>query len=265
MKSKLPLSAWGHAILQAASLVCIRPTAYHKFSPLQLVIGQQPNIFHLHTFGCAAYVPITPSQRTKMGSQRRLGIYTGFDSPSIIRYLESLIGDVFKACFKDCYFNETIFPPLGGEKSLPEARHEITWNVSTFSHLDPHTNQCELEVQRIIHLQVIANQLLDVFTDNKKIVKSHISTANTPIQIKVPVGKSVNIAANESKPHLKCGRPVGVKDKILQKRKVQEKQVTAHKEAIPRKQATEIIDLSKTYEQKSPENKPLKELSPEED
>ena len=99
MKSKLPLFAWGHAILQAASLVCIRPTAYHKFSPLQLVIGQQPNIFHLHTFGCAAYVPITPSQRTKMGSQRRLGIYTGFDSPSIIRYLEFLTGDVFKAHF----------------------------------------------------------------------------------------------------------------------------------------------------------------------
>ena len=69
-------------------------------------------------------------------------------------------------------------------------------------------------------------------------MKSHISAANTPIQIKVPVGKSVNIAANESKPHLKCGRPVGVKDKILQKRKVQEKQVAVYKEAIPRKQVT---------------------------
>ena len=87
-----------------------------------------------------------------MGPQRRLGIYTGFDSPSIIRYLEPLIGDVFKARFEDCHFNETIFPPLGGEKSLPEARLEITWNVSTLSHLDSRTNQCELEVQRIIHL-----------------------------------------------------------------------------------------------------------------
>ena len=47
------------------------------------------------------------------------------------------------------------------------------------SHLDPRTNQCELEVQRIIHLQGIANQLSDVFTDNKKIVKSHIPAANT--------------------------------------------------------------------------------------
>ncbi|KAK9994139.1 hypothetical protein SO802_023842 [Lithocarpus litseifolius] len=107
----------------------------------------------------------------------------------------------------------------GGEKSLPEARREITWNVSTLSHLDPRTNQCKLEVQRIIHLQGIANQLPDVFTDNKKIVKSHIPAANTPARIEGPVGQSVNIAANESKPHLKRGRPIGVKDKIPRKRK----------------------------------------------
>ena len=64
---------------------------------------------------------------------------------------------------------------------------------------------------------------------------------------------------------MKRGRPVGVKDKIPQKRKVQEKQVAIYKEAIPRKQVTEIIDLSKTYEKKSPENKPFEELSPEKD
>ena len=87
-------------------------------------------------------------------------------------------------------------------------------------------------------MQGIANQLPDVFTNNKKIVKSHISAANTPARIEVPVGQSVNTAANESKPHLKRGRPIGVKDKIPQKRKVQEEQVTAHKEAISRKQVT---------------------------
>ena len=200
-----------------------------------------------------------------MSPQRRFGIYTGFDSQSIIRYLEPLTGDGFKACFEDCHFNKTIFPPLGGEKSLPEARREITYNVSTLSHPDARTNQCELKVQRIIHLQVTANQLSNVFTDNKKIVKSHIPATNTPTRIAIPLGQSVNTAANELKPHLKRGRLVDVKDKILQKRKVQEKQVAAHKEAIPKKQVTEIIDLSKIYEQKSLENKPLEELSPEED
>ena len=38
-------------------------------------------------------------------------------------------------------------------------------------------------------------------TDNKKIVKSHISATNTLARIEVPVGQLVNTAANESKPH----------------------------------------------------------------
>ena len=96
-------------------------------------------------------------------------------------------------------------------------------------------------------------------------MKSHIPIANIPAWIEVPVGQSINTAANELKPHLKRGRPIGVKDKILQKRKVQEKQVAGHIEAIPKKQITEIIDLSKTYEQKYLENESTKELSSEED
>jgi hypothetical protein len=122
MKTKLPISAWGHATLHVVSLVRIRPTVYQKYSPLQLVFGQQPNIFYFRIFGCAVYVSISPPQHTKMGPQRILGIYVGFDFPSIIRYLEPLTGDIFKAHFDDCHFNETIFPPLGGEKLLPEAR-----------------------------------------------------------------------------------------------------------------------------------------------
>ena len=96
-------------------------------------------------------------------------------------------------------------------------------------------------------------------------MKSHISAANTPTRIEVPIGQSINTVANESKPHLKRGRPIGVKDKIPRKRKVQKKQVVAYKEVILRKQVIEIIDISKTYEQKSLENKPPKELSPKDD
>ena len=67
-------------------------------------------------------------------------------------------------------------------------------------------------------------------------MKSHILTANTLAQIEFFIGQSINTTANESKPHLKCGRPVGVKDKIPQKRKVQKKEVAAYKEDIPMKQ-----------------------------
>ena len=96
--------------------------------------------------------------RSKMGPQRRLRIYVGYDSPSIIRYLESSTEDVFISRFVDCHFNENLFPPLGGEKSVPEERQEITWNASVMSHFDPRTNQSELEVQRTIHLKNLGNQ-----------------------------------------------------------------------------------------------------------
>ncbi|KAL0549203.1 hypothetical protein IC582_013684 [Cucumis melo] len=148
MRAKLSLSIWGHAILHAASLIRIRPTSYHKYSPTQLAYSQEPNISHLRFFCFAVYVPIFPPQRTKMGPQRRSGIYVEFESPSIIRYLEPLTGDVFTARFTNCHFNETNFPTLeGGIKKL---ENEIAWNVSLLSHLDPRTKQCELEVQKII-------------------------------------------------------------------------------------------------------------------
>ena len=112
--------------MHASKLIKIRPTAYHQFSPSQLLIGSQPNISHLRKFGCAVHVPISPPLRTKMGPQRRLGIYVGFDSPSIIRYLEPLTSDVFTARFADCKFDESNFPPLGGEKTVPTERREIS-------------------------------------------------------------------------------------------------------------------------------------------
>ena len=85
MRTKVPVNAWGHAILHVAALIRIRPTIYHKYSSMQLALGQEPNISHLRIFGCAVYVPIAPPHRTKMGPQRRLGIYVGYESPSIIK------------------------------------------------------------------------------------------------------------------------------------------------------------------------------------
>jgi len=216
MRTKLPIHAWGHAILHAAALIRIRPTAYHKFSPMQLALGQEPNISHLRIFGCAVYVPIAPPQRTKMGPQRRLGIYVGFESPSIIKYLEPQTGDLFTARFADCQFDENNFPALGGEKKQLE--QQITWHAHLLNQFDPRTKQCELEVQRIVHLQNIANQLPNAFTDPKKVTKSHIPAVNAPIRIEVPEGPG-NSIANGSNTRLKRGRPIGSKDKIPRKRK----------------------------------------------
>ena len=85
------------------------------------------------------------------------------------------------------------------------------------SHFDPRTNQSELEVQRIIYLQNLANQLPDAFTDTKKVTKSHVPPANTPARIDVPKGQ----LANESQKCLKRGRPFSSKDTTPQKRRTQ--------------------------------------------
>jgi hypothetical protein len=70
-----------------------------------------------------------------------------------------------------------------------EAWQKIIWNNSKLSHFDPRTNQCEFEVQKIIHLQNIANQLQDVFNSSEKMIKSHILAANAPCSIEIPEGK----------------------------------------------------------------------------
>ena len=67
LRTQLPISIWGHAILHAAVLICLRPTAYHQYSSVQLVFGHQLDISHMRTFGCAVYVLIVPTHRTKMG------------------------------------------------------------------------------------------------------------------------------------------------------------------------------------------------------
>ena len=90
-------------------------------------------------FGCAIYVPINPPQRSKLGHQRRLGIYVGFNSPSIIRYLEPFTSDVYTAHFANCHFDENVFLSLEEGKSIPKEWRDITWYVSSLSHLDPHT------------------------------------------------------------------------------------------------------------------------------
>ena len=219
LRTKLPLSAWEHALLHAGNLIRLRPIGDHDFSPLQIVSGSQPNISHLRVFGCAIHVPIPPKQRSKMGHQRKMGIYVGFLSTSIIHYLEHLIGNLFTVRFAYCHFDETVFPPLGEDKPNSNKWREITWNTPSLLHLDPRTKQSELEVQRIIHLQDLANQLPDAFTDPNKVLKSHIPAVNAPAHIEIPIGDSGNVIASTSKPSLKRGRPIGSKDSFPRKRK----------------------------------------------
>ena len=86
-----------------------------------------------------------------MGPHRKLGIYVGYSSSSIIKYLEPVTEDLFTARFVDCIFNVDHFPVLGGELYQKECQ-EIDWNAEGISFYDPHTIETKLQVQRIIDL-----------------------------------------------------------------------------------------------------------------
>lgn len=79
---------------------------------------------------------------------------------------------------------------------------------------------CEQEVHKIIHLQTIANQMPDAFTDLKWITKSHIPAMNVSIRIDIPKGPSASITASKSQTRLKRSRSLGSKDKNPRKRSV---------------------------------------------
>jgi hypothetical protein len=48
-----------------------------------------------------------------------------------------------------------MFPALGEE--IKQLDKYITWNALSLLNFDPRTKQCEQEVQKILHLQDIAN------------------------------------------------------------------------------------------------------------
>ncbi|KAK4708664.1 hypothetical protein R3W88_029589 [Solanum pinnatisectum] len=150
-----------------------------------------------------------------MGPQRRLGINVGYESRSIIKYLEPRTENLFTARFVDCHFDESLYPTIGGEQK--QLGNEIDWNSLSLSHLDPRTNQCEQEVQKIIYLQNIANQLSDPFTNLPWVTKSYIPATNAQVRVDGLIGE--NVKANESGPCLKRGRQISSKDKNSQKRK----------------------------------------------
>ena len=73
---------------------------------------------------------------------------SGYESPSIIRYLEPLMGDLFTAKFADCHFDKSYFPTLGGGKDQPKKENDINWKIP-MDFLDPRTNECKLEMHYV--------------------------------------------------------------------------------------------------------------------
>ncbi|CAA7060846.1 unnamed protein product [Microthlaspi erraticum] len=197
MRSQLPVSAWGHAILHAATLIRIRPTSNHKFSPLQLVLGKEPNISHLKVFGCTVYVPIAPPQRSKMGPQRRLEYMLDMILINH-KYLEPSTGDLFKARYADCHFNESVFPTLGEETK--QLGKEISWNELSLSYLDPRTKESENAPIRL-NVQKGIIRLLQSLRHARSVVDLLVPKINPRKRKGAEIGNSeTEVTTNERSP-----------------------------------------------------------------
>ena len=147
--------------------------------------------------------------------------------------MELTTGDLFTVGFADCHFNETMFPSIGTPKIEMAVKQKpvkvFSWNEKNLSQFDPRTPECENEVQRIIHLQAIANRLPDAFNDATKVTKSHIPAVNAPARIAVPEGQAT---MDENPPQLKRGRPIGSKDTVPRKRRGKNQESTSEEPGV---------------------------------
>lgn len=223
MQSNLPADCWGHAILHANDLLNRHPLANGTESPAYLEMGHAPNVSHLRRFGCAILHPIPPTKRTKMGPQRAMGIYVGFQSPAIAKYLDPVNGNLFHTKFTDCIFLENSFPPLSGDNVVRNSERlqaELLFPTKTETHShpnddDPPTNKRHEEIARVINLHHLALGQPDAFADIPprmihpgSMAPAQVSTTNTK-------------RAHKSEPRIRKGRQPALDNTNL-KRKIKD-------------------------------------------
>ncbi|KAK9951191.1 hypothetical protein M0R45_006648 [Rubus argutus] len=195
--------------------------ATQTLSAYQLVTGYEPNVSHLRVFGCLVNVPIEPPKRSKFGPQKRRGIYVGYETPSIIRYLEPLTGDLFTARHADCDFDETVFPSLGGDSH--DAFNDLV-NV-TRSHIPAANVPARIDVP--VGRRVPVEHVASVEPTEQRTLPSAVQSAALP---------------------KKRGRPIGSKDVQPRKRRTPTKSVLPH----------EIIkDYGDVLEERVPDETPI--------
>jgi hypothetical protein len=230
MGCSLPASAWGHAVLHANDVLQFRPAGTMSESPIQLLNGEKPSIAHLRIFGCGVYVPIPPPKRTKLGPQRSLRVYLGYESPSIIQYLEPTTGKMFRARFADCVFDETMFPMVGHPENDTDSKEEKETLAKEVKDMlfkgrpsplvpdsGPNAARVEELVQQMVNLNKIASRAPDAFSSTQGVTQevglcAEGKNQSASIDVGISPSKEVN-------PRRKVERPLGSMERKPRKRK----------------------------------------------
>ena len=97
------------------------------------------------------------------------GIYIGFDSSSIIRYLVPSTGALLHTRFQNCIFEKTMFPHILNPPDTPRLNFSAP-KTFPMNH-DPRTSLCKTKVQKILHLQALAERLPNGFADSLRVIR----------------------------------------------------------------------------------------------
>ena len=123
-------------------------------------------------------MPVLEPDCKTIGSHRQEGVYVDFDSPSVIRYASPKTGTLHKAQFKNCQFDERVFPSLtstGPTRSLEFSAPE------TFTlNLDPQTRLADFEVQKLLKLKALAEKLSNGFSNSSRITRNPLLEVGQP-------------------------------------------------------------------------------------
>ncbi|KAJ1254815.1 hypothetical protein BS78_K323300 [Paspalum vaginatum] len=114
--------------------------------------------------------------------------------------------------FADCIFNEEHFPALGGDFKYQKECREIDWDAKSISSSDPYTKETELQVQKIIGLQNIANNLPDAFTNYNGVIKFFQPAKNASARVEVPI-KTTQPPISNKRGRSKASKPGPSKQK----------------------------------------------------
>ena len=141
-------------------------------TPYELLSGRPPNISHIRIFGCQVWVPLPDPKRHTIGSHRQKGIYGGFVSLSIIRYIDPITRSLYKVRFVNCKFLEDKFP------TLTPSPTQIPLNFGTPETLtmnpNPPTSLANTEVTKLLNLRALAENSPDGFSTEPRIIRNPI-------------------------------------------------------------------------------------------
>jgi hypothetical protein len=126
--AQLPDTFWVDAVHTASYLRNRLPTAGRDSTPIELFCGRKPDLRHLRTFGCDAYVWLPKPQRESKYTEAAVrGVFVGYASASKA-YRVYVDGRIYES--KDVRFFETTFtrataaqpaPASTGGSAVPDA------------------------------------------------------------------------------------------------------------------------------------------------